>query len=98
MCEVAQLHYFRGYANQQEYNYASTGEDMEALGSTANYDAPLGMSFLPVSPDDDFKSFPGILHTREAIVEHIHEHDTHRPLHNIAHHSREQLEKANSPD
>ena len=71
---------------------------MEALGSTANYDAPLGMSFLPVSPDDDFKSFPGILHTREAIVEHIHEHDIRRPLHNIAHQRSKQLEMVISPD
>ncbi len=67
-------------------------EELEALRITPNSDAPLGMSFLLVVPDKDFEAFPGILRTREAIVEHIHEHDIRRPLHNISHQRREQLE------
>jgi hypothetical protein len=47
-----------------EYNYASTGEEMEALGITADDDALLGMSFWHVIPDDDCESFPGISCTR----------------------------------
>jgi hypothetical protein len=79
-------------------NFASTGEEMEALGITADNEAPLGMSFLPVILDDDFESFPGILQTREATVEHINEHDIHRPLHNIALQRREQLDMVISTD
>ena len=81
-----------------EYNYASTGEEMEAMGITANNDAPLRMSYLPIIPDHNFKSFPGISRTREATVEHIREHDIRRPLHNIARQRREQLEMVISPD
>jgi hypothetical protein len=65
---------------------------MEALHITPNSNAPLGMLFLPVVPDEEFEAFPGISRTREAIIEHICEHDIRRPLHNIAHHRREQLE------
>ncbi len=50
------------------------------------------MSYLPVIPDEEFEAFPGISRTREAIVEHIREHDIRMPLHNIAHQRRDQLE------
>ena len=65
---------------------------MEALQITPNSDAPLGMSFLPVVPDEELEAFPGISRTREAIVEHIREHDIRRPLHNIVRQRREQLD------
>ena len=67
-------------------------EEIEALRITPNSDAPLGMPFLPVVPDDDFEAFPGISRTREAIVEHMRDHNIRRPLHNIAHQKRKQLE------
>ena len=57
---------------------------MESLDITPICDAPLGMSYLPVVPDNEFEAYPGILRTREAIVDHICEHDIHRSLHNIA--------------
>jgi hypothetical protein len=72
--------------------YASVDDEMEALHITPNSDAPLGMSYLPVIPDEEFEAFPGISRTREAIVEHIREHDIRRPLHNIVRQRREQLE------
>ena len=72
--------------------YATVEEEMEALQITPNSDAPLGMSFLPVVPDEEFEAFPGISRTREAIVEHIREHDIRRPLHNIVRQRREQLD------
>ena len=75
-----------------ETEYASMEDKMEALHITPNRDSPLGMSFLPVVPDEEFEAFPGISRMREAIVEHIREHDIRRPLHNIARQRREQLE------
>jgi len=67
-------------------------EEMEALHITPNSDAPLGMSFLPVVPDEEFEAFPGISRTSEAIVEHIHEHDIRRPLHNIVRQRRMKID------
>ena len=67
-------------------------EELEALHITPNSDAPLGMSFLPVLPDEEFEAFPGMSRTREAIVEHIREHDIRRPLHNIVRQRRMQID------
>jgi hypothetical protein len=75
-----------------ETEYASVEDEMEALRITPNSDAPLGMSFLPSVPDEEFEAFPGISRMREAIIEHICEHDIRRPQHNIAHQRRGQLE------
>ncbi len=75
-----------------DYIFATVEEEMEALCITPNRDAPLGMSFLPVVLDDEFEAFPVISHTREAIMEHIREHDIQRPLHNTVHQRREQFE------
>ena len=65
---------------------------MEALRITPNSDAPQGMSFLPIVPDESFEAFPGISRMTEAIVEHIRKNDIRRPLYNIAHQRIEQLE------
>ena len=60
---------------------------------------PLGMSYLPVVPDEEFQAYPGISRTREAIVDYIREYDIRRPLHNIARQRREQMEDVvTSPD
>jgi hypothetical protein len=67
-------------------------DEMEALRITPNSDAPLGMSFLPIVPDEEFEVFTGISRMREAIIEHIRKHDIRRPLHNIARQRRGQLE------
>ena len=47
-------------------------EEMNALEKTPNGEASFGMSHLPVVPNGEFEVFPGVLHTREAIVEHLH--------------------------
>ncbi|KAL7474611.1 hypothetical protein ACHAW6_000578, partial [Cyclotella cf. meneghiniana] len=45
--------------------------------------APLGMTYLPVVPNDKFQKYDGIFCTREAIVEFIREQDIRRPIHNL---------------
>ena len=81
----AQLHNFIIREKGQvalETEYASMEDKMEALHITPNHDAPLGMSFLPVVPDEELEASPGISRMREAIIEHIHKHDIRRPPHN----------------
>ena len=51
--------------------------------------APLELSYLPVIPDQMLKVYPGISHTREAIVEFLRESDTLRPVHNVEQKKRE---------
>jgi hypothetical protein len=53
-------------------------------------DAPLGMTLLPIVPDDEFGAFWEISQMREAIVEYIREHDIRRPMHNIERQRKEQ--------
>jgi hypothetical protein len=56
---------------------------------TANPIAPLGMSYLPVVPNEEFHRYDGISRTREAIVEVIREQDIRRPMHNLDRKRRE---------
>ena len=56
----AQLHNFiikwKGH-DAFESEYVSVDDKMEDLHITPNSDAPLGMSFLPVVPDEKFRHF-----------------------------------------
>ncbi|KAL7477036.1 hypothetical protein ACHAW6_002854, partial [Cyclotella cf. meneghiniana] len=82
-----------------EVKVHSVQEEKETLGMTLICDAPLGMSYLPVVPDNEFEAYPGISQTREAMVDHICEYDIRRPLHNIARQRQEQMENVVvSPD
>ena len=54
--------------------------------------APLGMSYLPVVPNEEFQRYPGISRTREAIVDHLREFDIRRPMHNIQRKKKEAQE------
>lgn len=56
----------------------------------AHPSAPLGMSYLPVVPDEEFEVYPGVSHTREAIVDQLREPGApRRPPHNIERKKRE---------
>ncbi|KAL7545661.1 hypothetical protein ACHAWF_009009 [Thalassiosira exigua] len=63
--------------------YSSVEEEMESLEIVANPSAPLGMSYLPVVPDETFEAYPGVSHTRDAIVDFIREQPMGRPMHNL---------------
>ena len=63
--------------------FASVSEEMQSMNISPHSSAPLGMSYLPVVPDDAFEAIPGLSHTRQAIVEHLREHEIGRPAHNI---------------
>ncbi len=61
--------------------------------------APLGMSYLPVVPNEEFETFYGISRTRKAIVEFIQEQDIRRPMHNLERKKREMAANVvQSPD
>jgi len=76
--------------------YSSVEEEMESLSITPNPSAPLGMSYLPVVPNEEFVPYSGISYTREAIVEHIREYDIRRPKHNIERQKQERQERLDS--
>ena len=61
----------------------STEEEMESYDIQSNPVAPFGMSYTPVITDNEFESCPGILFTREAIVDLIREYTLRHPQHNI---------------
>ena len=52
--------------------------------------APLGMGYLPVVPDETFEAYDGVSHTREGIVEYLRDYGIERPLHNIERKKREE--------
>jgi hypothetical protein len=64
----AQLHNFiikwKGHV-PFETKHASIEDKMESLHITPNSNALLGMSFLPVVPDEEFEAFPGISRTKD---------------------------------
>ncbi|KAL7542523.1 hypothetical protein ACHAWF_007216 [Thalassiosira exigua] len=80
--------------------YNSIEEEMDCLEILANPSAPLGMSYLPVVPDNEFEVYSGISHTRQAIVDFIRSHEgIGRPTHNIVRNRRELAEAVvQSPD
>jgi len=46
---------------------------------TAHSDAPLGMSYLPVIPNDEWEQYEGMSYARAAIVEHLRQQNIARP-------------------
>jgi hypothetical protein len=64
-------------------------EEMDDMALVPHSAAPLGMTYLPVVPNDEFQCYPGISRTREAILDHIREFDIRRPMHNIERKKRE---------
>ena len=48
-------------------------DDDGGFSIKAHPDAPLGMSYLPVIPGDDWEQYDGLSYTRVAIVEHFQE-------------------------
>jgi hypothetical protein len=63
--------------------YYSIEDEMESLQIRPDPKAPLGMSYLPVVPDETFVCYSGISFTRQAIVQGLMELQIYRPLHNI---------------
>ena len=64
---------------------------MESLEIYADPNAPLGMSYLPVIPDETFAQYPGVSYTHEAIVDMIRDCSFRWPVYNIL---RQQMEKS----
>jgi hypothetical protein len=69
--------------------YRTVEEEFDSMNLLPDPIAPLELSYLPVIPDEIFEVYPGISHTREAIVEFLRESDTLRPVHNVARKKRE---------
>ena len=68
-------------------------EEYDSYDITPETAAPLGMSYLPIVPDEEFQVYPGISQTRETTVDHIHEYDIRRPLYNIARQRQGRIEE-----
>ena len=81
-----------GLFETQRFNSGS--DEWDSMHFAPDHSAPLGMTYLPIVPNDEFEEMPGISYTRDAIVEHLQEHGICRPLHNIEHKRRE-LEEEN---
>ena len=64
------------------------GEDAD-FSIIPHPDAPLGMSYLPVVPNDEWERFEGISYTRLAIVDYLRENGIMRPLYNLERKQRE---------
>ena len=92
----AQLHNFIIQEDNPFQQCKTADEEIESCDFAPNPLAPLGMSYLPVVPDENFEVYPGISHIQDAIVEHLHEHETLRPIHYIER-KRKELEEANWP-
>jgi hypothetical protein len=67
-------------------------EGYDSYDITPDPAAPLGMAYVPIVPDEELQAYPGISKTRDAIKDHIHEYDIHRPLHNIARQRQERID------
>jgi hypothetical protein len=64
--------------------FASVSEEMQSMNISPHSSAPLGMSYLPVVPDDALRQYLVFtMHSGLAIVEHLCEHEIGRPAHNI---------------
>jgi hypothetical protein len=90
----ARLH---NYIIREDKPFGDTSEmcpnDISKLDDIATHpNGPLGMTYLPVIPNEDFETFYGISQTREAIVEFIQEHDVRRPMQNLERKKREMAE------
>jgi len=80
LCACARLH---NYIIKQDGPFDDIAELEEENKIVADPDAPFGMAYLPVVPNEDFEVYDGTSFTREAIVDYIKEYDIGRPLHNI---------------
>jgi hypothetical protein len=67
------------------------GDDPE-FSIVPHPDAPLGMSYLPVIPNEDWEEFEGISYTRLGIVEYLRSNCIMRPLYNLARKQREVMD------
>jgi hypothetical protein len=79
----ARLHNFIIQEDNPFQQCKTADEEIDSCDFAPNPLAPLGMSYLPVVPDENFEVYPGISHIRDAIVEHLREYDILRPIHNI---------------
>jgi len=70
------------------------GDDAE-FSIVPHPDAPLGMSYLPVIPNEDWEEFEGISYTRLGIVEYLRSNGIMRPLYNLARKQREDDDSSN---
>jgi hypothetical protein len=52
-------------------HFQSVEEEIEKYDFAPNPNALLGMSYLPVVPNEQFQVYPQISHIRDAIVEHL---------------------------
>ena len=64
-------------------HYRTVEEEIDGMNLSPDPNAPLEMSYLPVVRDEIFEVYPGVSHTREAIVEFFRESDILRPYHNV---------------
>ena len=74
--------------NELSEEIVEDGEDAE-FSIVPHPDAPLGMSYLPVVPNDEWEPFDGISYTRLAIVDYLRENGIMRPLYNLERKQRE---------
>ena len=54
-----------------EHVHQSIEDEMDSFEIKSNPSAPLGMSCLPVVPDDSFIPFDHVSYTRQAIVDYL---------------------------
>ena len=63
---------FRNYIIMEdgpfECEFSSVVEEYDLYEITPNPAAPLGMSYLPIVPDEEFLAYPGISPTREGML------------------------------
>jgi hypothetical protein len=69
--------------------YTSLEDEMEQLDITPHQNAPFGMDYLPVVPNEEFDIFGGISYTQEGIIQALQELEIYRPSHNIEQRQRE---------
>ena len=63
---------------------------------TAHPDAPLGMSYLPVIPNEDWQQYEGVSYAHAAIVEHLWEQGIGRPQYNLERKRNEMIRSPNN--
>jgi len=86
----AWLHSFIIQEDRQfDKHFCSVEEEIVGMNLSPDPIAPLEMSYLLVVPDKTFEVYPGVSHTREAIVEFRRASDILRSLHNVERKKRE---------
>ena len=87
----AHLHNFIIQEDDPFQQCKTADDQIENCDFSPNPLSPLGMSYLPVVPDENFEVYSGISHIRDA---HLREYDILRPIHNIER-KRTKLQEAN---